>query len=157
MLPPELIRRFEYVWFFDINLHNGAMYEIFKIHLEIHFPRFHQQFDDEEWYKIFSQYRLCSPDELAKAIKRVHDEIFCLNFHKDLSKEILIEHILKERQNFKPAANDPKISDALAQIRRTADFARPVQGIDRSRFASPPIELFQKKPSLLPKGYTTAI
>jgi hypothetical protein len=32
-LPPELIRRFadEYIWFFDLNLHNGAMYEVFKL------------------------------------------------------------------------------------------------------------------------------
>ena len=74
-----------------------------------------------------------------------------------MSVEVLIEYLVKERRNFKPAISDPKISDALAKIRRTADFARPVQGIDRSRFASPPIKLFQKKPSLLPEGYTPAI
>ncbi|MCC0175838.1 AAA family ATPase [Waterburya agarophytonicola K14] len=157
MLPPELIRRFEYVWFFDINLHNGAMYEVLKVHLNLHFPGFYEQFKDEDWYRIFSQYRSCSPDELGKAVRRVHDEIFYQNLHIDLTVEILIEYLIKERQNFKPAVSDRKISDALAKIRRTADFARPVQGKDRSRFASPPIRLYQEKKSSLPEGYTPAI
>lgn len=157
MLPPELIRRFEYVWFFDINLHNGAMYEVLKVHLEYHFPGFHELLEDDDWYRIFSEYRSCSPAELAGAVRRAHDEIFYRNLHTELSVEVLIEYLVKERRNFKPAVSDPKISDALAKIRRSADFARPVQGVDRSRFASPPIKLFQKKPSLLPEGYTPAI
>ncbi|MEL6931082.1 MAG: AAA family ATPase [Cyanobacteria bacterium J06600_6] len=157
MLPPELIRRFEYVWFFDINLHNGGMYEVLKVHLNLHFPGFHEQFEDDNWYRIFSEYRSCSPAELAGAVRRVHDEIFYLDLHNELTVEILIEYLVRERRNFRPGVSDPKISDALAVIRRTADFARPVQGKDRSRFASPPIKLFQQKKSLLPEDYTCAI
>ena len=139
MLPPELIRRFEYIWFFDLNLHNGAMWEILQIHLELHFPGFHKLFDDDDWYRIFSQYRSCSPAELALAVRRTHDEIFYQNLHNELTVEILIEYLIKERAKFKPAVSDRIISDALAKIRRTADYARPVQGEDRSRFASPPV------------------
>ena len=157
MLPPELIRRFEYIWFFDLNLHNGAMYEILKVHLELHFPGFHHKFNDDDWYRIFSQYRACSPSELAGAVRRVHDEIFYQNLHLELTVETLIEQLLRERKNFKPAISDRLISDALAKIRRTADFARPVQGQDRSRFATPPVKLYQGKTSQLPQDYTLAI
>lgn len=157
MLPPELIRRFEYIWFFDLNLHNGAMWEILKIHLELHFPGFHQLFTDDDWYRIFSQYRSCSPAELALAVRRTHDEIFYQNLHHELTVEILIEYLIKERTKFKPAISDRVISDALAKIRRTADYARPVQGEDCSRFASPPPKLFQKEMSRLPVDYTPAI
>ena len=157
MLPPELIRRFEYIWFFDLNLHNGAMWEILKIHLELHFPGFHDLFTDDDWYRIFSHYRSCSPAELAGAVRRTHDEIFYLNLHHELTVEILIKYLIKERGKFKPAISDRVISDALAKIRRTADYARPVQGEDRSRFASPPVKLFQKQTSKLPVDYTPAI
>lgn len=157
MLPPELIRRFEYIWFFDLNLHNGAMWEILKVHLELHFPGFHGQFTDDDWYRIFSQYRSCSPAELALAVRRTHDEIFYQNLHHELAVEILIEYLIKERAKFKPAISDPVISDALAKIKRTADYARPVQGEDRSRFASPPLKLFEKQMSKLPVDYTPAI
>jgi MoxR-like ATPase len=156
MLPPELIRRFEYIWFFDLNLHNGAVYEIFKVHLELHFPGFYEQIEDDDWYRLFSEYRSCSPAEIAGAVRRTHDEIFYLDLHLDMTTEILIERLVRERRNFKPAITDKLISDALAKIRRTADFARPVQGEDRSRFASPPVKLFQKK-SQLPIDYTLAI
>ena len=157
MLPPELIRRFEYIWFFDLNLHNGAVWEILKIHLNLHFPGFHELFDDDDWYRIFSQYRSCSPAELALAVRRTHDEIFYQNLHNELTAEILIKYLLKERTKFKPATSDRVISDALAKIRRTADYARPVQGEDRSRFASPTVKLFQKEASKLPIDYTPAI
>ncbi|BAZ47122.1 AAA ATPase central domain-containing protein (plasmid) [Chondrocystis sp. NIES-4102] len=157
MLPPELIRRFEYIWFFDLNLHNGTMWEILKIHIDYHFPGFHPLFSDEDWYRIFSHYRSCSPSELSLAVRRTHDEIFYLNLHTELTVEILIEYLIKERAKFKPAVSDRIISDALAKIRRNADYARPVQGEDRSRFASPPVQLFQKQMSQLPKDYTPAI
>lgn len=157
MLPPELIRRFEYIWFFDLKLHNGAMWEILKIHFELHFPGYHQLFDDDHWYKIFSHYRSCSPAELALAVRRTHDEIFYQDLHTELEVEILIEYFINERSKFKPAMSDREISDALAKIRRSADYARPVQGKDRSRFASPPAKLFEKELSKLPPDYIPAI
>lgn len=157
MLPPELIRRFEYIWFFDLDLHNGAMHEIFQIHLEQHFPGFHQQFSDSNWYKLFSTYRTCSPAEIAGAIRRVHDEIFYQDLHHDLQVTTIFRFLLQERTNFKPAASDLKISDQLAKIRRTADFARSVRGKDYSKFATPNVKLFQTNKSQLPENYTLAI
>lgn len=157
MLPPELIRRFEYIWFFDLKLHNGAMWEILKIHFEHHFPGYHQLFDDDHWYKIFSYYRFCSPAELALAVRRTHDEIFYQDLHTELEVEILVRSFINERSKFKPAMSDGAISDALAIIRRSADYARPVQGKDRSRFASPPVKLFEKELSKLPPDYIPAI
>ncbi len=132
MLPPELVRRFEYIWFFDSKLHNGAMYEIFKLHLAKYFDKLHDQFSDEDWFKIFREYRLCSPAEIATAIKRVADEIFFLDLHQSLTTQILLEHLVTERSNFKPAMEDKVISDALAEISQNADFARPVRGKLRS-------------------------
>ena len=157
MLPAELIRRFEYIWFFDVNFHNGGMWEIFKVHLDLHFPGYHQQISDNNWYRIFAAYRSCSPAELAGAIRRVHDEIYYQDLHHDLNVETLIRFLIKETENFKPAISDRKISDQLAQIRRTADYARPVQGEDRSRFAEPSVALFEAAKSKLPKNYTYAI
>jgi hypothetical protein len=157
MLPPELIRRFEYIWFFDINLHNGAMYEIFQIHLDLHFPEFCQKFTDNNWYKLFATYRSCSPAEIAGAVRRVHDEIFYQDLHHDLQPQTILNFLLEERTNFKPAASDRIISDQLAKIRRTADFARPVQGKDCSKFATQTVELFSSNISRLPENYTLAV
>ena len=157
LLPPELIRRFQYIWFFDSKLHNGGMYEIFQLHLAKHFPGLGSQFTDDDWYKLFGEYRLCSPAEIAGAIQRVHDEIFYLDLHLNLTPNFLLEQLLIERTKFKPAISHKSISDALARIRQDADFARPVRGIDRSRFAVPQRGLFEEKKSQLPEDYTTAI
>ena len=156
-LPPELVRRFQYVWFFDVDLHNGAMWEIFKVHLAKHFPGYQEQISDTSWYRLFATYRSCSPDEIAKAIDRVHHEIFYQDFHVELDIETLISFLISERENFKPAVSDRLISDQLAKIRRTADYARPVQGVDRSRFAEPQVALFEGAKSKLPANYTLAI
>jgi hypothetical protein len=133
------------------------MHEILTIHLESHFPGLSSEFQDDDWYRLFSQYRFCSPSELALAVRRVHDELFYNNLHLGLTREILIEQLILERRNFKPAATDKKISDALAKIKRAADFARSVRGKDYSRFAAPSAKLFQPKVSQLPQDYTYAI
>ncbi|WP_036486867.1 ATP-binding protein [Myxosarcina sp. GI1] len=143
MLPPELIRRFEYIWFFPSKLHNGAMWEIFKLHLDKHFPNLHQQFNDAQWRTLFLEYRGCSPAEIAGAVKRAHDEIFFCDRHLQLKTKVLIEELLAERARFKPASSVKSISNALAKILMEADFARLVHGKDTSRFASPPRQLYE--------------
>ncbi len=131
MLPPELVRRFEYIWFFDSKLHNGAMYEIFRLHLNKHFPGYEEQLSARDWHKLFGEYRMCSPAEIAGAVKRTHDEILYLDLHRNLTPQILLEQMMIERAKFKPAITDKAISNALAEISQNADFARPVRGIDR--------------------------
>ena len=145
MLPPELIRRFQYIWFFNSQLHNGAMWEVFKLHLEKHFPGCHQQFSDTSWRQLFLNYRGCSPSEIAGAIERVHHELFFIDRYHDinLNPNLLFDELIKERTNFKPASTSKTTSNALAKILMFADFARPVQGEDKSRFAVSTVKLFE--------------
>jgi SpoVK/Ycf46/Vps4 family AAA+-type ATPase len=143
MLPPELIRRFGYIWFFPSEMHNGAMWEVFKIHLSSHFPGFHEQLTDAQWRQLFFSYRGCSPAEMAGAIARTHDELFFTARHLDMDHHDLIEELLAERKRFKPAITNKTTSNALAKILMEADFARPVRGEDRSRFAVKPRGLFE--------------
>ena len=148
MLPPELIRRFEYIWFFDVVLHNGAMHEVFSLHLEKHFPTVYRQIDDSIWYKLFGEYRGCSPAEIAGAVKRVHDELFFrLGSEIDsLSVSDLWQEILAERTRFRPALVNKSTANQLAKIMMEADFARKVRGVDASRFAQPIRGLFEALP-----------
>ena len=148
MLPPELIRRFEYIWFFDVILHNGAMQEVFALHLEKNFSQLHEEFSESMWYGLFGEYRGCSPAEIAGAVKRVHDELFFrLGDGVELltSKE-LWEEILAERTRFRPALVNKSTANQLAKIMMEADFARKVRGEHTSRFARPPRELFEPEP-----------
>lgn len=144
MLPPELVRRFEYVWFFDSHLHNGAMWEVFKLHLEKHYPGCCEKFDDKQWRKLFIDYGGCSPDEIGKAVKRVHDTLFFGGyFQKKVHPKTVYEALIEERNNFRPAIASQSISDKMAKILQEADFARPVRGSDRSRFATSNIKLYE--------------
>lgn len=145
MLPPELIRRFGYIWFFDSNLHNGAMWEIFKLHLEKHFPGYHKQFSDDLWRSLFMYFRGCSPAEIAGAIDRAHHELFFSRRHLNLGVEELINSLISEREKFEPAIFNKTTSNALAEILMQASFARPVRGPDRSRFAETPRGLFESE------------
>ena len=147
MLPPELIRRFEYIWFFPSELHNGAMWDVFKIHLSKHFQDLHQKFTDPQWRQLFLAYRGCSPAEIALAIKRSHDEMFFTNRHLKLEQNVLLEELLAERTRFKPAISNRTTSNQLAKILMEADFARPVRGEDKSRFAITPRGLFEEERS----------
>jgi SpoVK/Ycf46/Vps4 family AAA+-type ATPase len=143
LLPAELVRRFKYVWFLG-NPHNGAMYEIFNIHLRKYCPNL--KFTDSQWRTLLDEYRGCSPDEIGKAVERTLET----NFHQTVSHslaqgqpfnprkflpQITLEDLLTERQNFTPASANQAISDQLYAIRQDADFARPTSGQDTSRFA----------------------
>ena len=144
LLPPELIRRFQYIWFFPSELHNGAMWSVFQLHLSKHFPGYHHQFSDSQWRQLFLNYRGCSPAEIAAAVERTHDELFFTNRHFNLDKNVLLAELLAERTRFKPAITNKTTSNALAKILLHADFARPVRSEDRSRFAVPAQKLFEE-------------
>ena len=143
LLPPELVRRFEYIWFFDSQLHNGAMWQIFQLHLERFFPGLCQRFSDMQWRKLFIEYRSCSPAEIGGAVKRTADELFFQGRTSELDAYQLWNGLLTERQNFLPALANATLSDQLAKIRLEADFARPVRGQDTSRFAVQSREIFE--------------
>ncbi|NET13859.1 MAG: AAA family ATPase [Okeania sp. SIO1H6] len=143
LLPAELIRRFKYVWFLG-NPHNGALYQIFQIHLGKYCPNL--RFTDSQWRILLDEYRGCSPDEVGKAVERTLET----NFHQIVSStkadgklfnprkflpKISLEDLLAERQNFTPASANKAISDQLYAIKQDADFARPTSGRDTSRFA----------------------
>lgn len=143
LLPAELVRRFKYVWFLGLP-HNGAMYEIFKIHLSKYCPNLH--FTDSQWFTLLDEYRGCSPDEIGKAVERTLET----NFHQAVSHaksqgqpfnprkflpQISLEDLLAERQNFTPASANKAISEQLYAIQQDADFARPTSGRDTSRYA----------------------
>ena len=128
MLPPELIRRFDYVWFFDLP-HAGAMYEIFQLHLGKYFPSY--SFSDDQWRILFREYRGCTPSEIGNAVYRVASQIN----YQGRPPEVTLEDLIAERGNFKPASATRTISDQLASIRMEADFARRVASQDNSRFA----------------------
>ncbi len=147
LLPPELIRRFGYIWFFPSELHNGAMWEVFKLHLQKHFSGFHELFSDSQWRNLFTSYRGCSPAEIAGAVERTHHELFFTKRHVNLEPQMLLSELDNERKKFKPAITNKTTSNALAKILMEADFARPVRGKDRSKFASSPRRLFEKDPS----------
>lgn len=136
-LSAELIRRFEYIFFFDLP-HAGAMYEIFQLHLEKYFPNYH--FDDKEWQILFREYRGCTPAEIGKAVRHTAEDIYCAG----RPAEVTLQDLLNERDKFKPASANQSTSDQLYQIRREADFAAPVCSEDTSRFAQMPQRMFQK-------------
>ncbi|MGL5833611.1 MAG: ATP-binding protein [Waterburya sp.] len=147
MLPPELIRRFQYIWFFNSQLHNGAMWQVFQLHLEKHFPGKHQQFTDNLWHQLFLNYRGCSPAEIAGAVERVHHELVFTDRHLEVTPALLLSELVEERARFKPASTSETTSNALSKILMLADFARPVQGKDTSRFAVSSAKLFEEDDS----------
>ncbi len=143
LLPAELVRRFKYVWFLG-NPHNGALLEIFQIHLGKYCPNL--RFTDSQWRILLDEYRGCSPDEVGKAVERTLETNFHISVNNAKAQgktfnprkflpKISLEDLLTERQNFTPASANKAISDQLYAIKQDADFARPTSGRDTSRFA----------------------
>ena len=143
MLPPELIRRFEYRWFFDSDLHNGAMQEIFLLHIDKHFPDLNGSLNREQWFSIFSNYRGCSPDEIGKSVAAAHQRLFYTGQCKNIDPETLKKALIYQRGQFTPAIENPQISDMLFKIRKHKGFARPVRGEDKSEFAVKSRRIFE--------------
>ena len=145
MLSPEIKRRFEYKWFFDSDLHFGAMWDIFKIHLEKHFPGYQEKISNEQWFEIFEYYQGCSPAEIGGAISRTHQEIFYADKHRNLSAADLITEIIVERGRFQAAIHNKDTSNALAEIRNQSEGLRPVRGKDNSQFHIPQRSLLEPR------------
>jgi hypothetical protein len=138
MLPPEMVRRFDYVHFFGMP-HDGAMYEIFKLHLKKYFQQ--HEFTETQWRTLLREYRGCSPDEIGKAVKRVADKAFFDQMKAGVITDGLpiatLEDLVAERQEFVPATAQRDISNQIAAILNKADYAKPVASPDTSIFARP--------------------
>ncbi|MBD2311234.1 AAA family ATPase [Desertifilum sp. FACHB-1129] len=146
MLPVELQRRLPEIFFFDLP-HDGARYEIFKLHLAKYFPAFREMdespFTDEQWRALLTEYRLCIPDEIGNAVRRVAEECFYQQQQEgkaDRPLEVSFEQLLAQRQAFAPALI--RSEGPMLEIRNNATYAKPVSSPDTSRFARPKMELF---------------
>lgn len=139
LLPPELVRRFEDIFFVDLP-HEGARYEVFNLHLAKYFPAFQEKgrspWTDDQWRRLLTEYRICTPAEIGNAVRRCAEEAF----FKGRPGQIELEDLLEQRRQFTPAME--RESEQMQAIRNLATYARPASGGDRSRFAYVYQELF---------------
>lgn len=138
MLPAELVRRFDDIFFVDLP-HEGARYEVFNLHLAKYFPAFRDNnspWSDDQWRRLLAEYRICSPAEIGNAVRRCAEEAF----YQGRPGEIEFEDLLKQRQEFTPAME--RESEQIQAIRNQAIYAKPVASLDVSRFAYQHQELF---------------
>ncbi|QMS86187.1 AAA family ATPase (plasmid) [Nostoc edaphicum CCNP1411] len=138
MLPAELVRRFDDIFFVDLP-HEGARYEIFNLHLAKYFPAFRDNnspWSDDQWRRLLAEYRICSPAEIGNAVRRCAEEAF----YQCRPGEIEFEDLLTQRQEFTPAME--RESEQIQAIRNQAIYAKPVASLDVSRFAYQHRELF---------------
>ena len=140
MLPPELVRRFDDIFFIDLP-HEGARYEVFKLHLAKYFPAFRgnsqSPWTDDQWRRLLTEYRICTPAEIGNAVRRCAEEAF----YQGKPGKIEPEDLLAQRQQLTPAME--RESEQMQAIRNQATYARPASGGDRSRFAYVHRELFE--------------
>ncbi|QLE52831.1 AAA family ATPase (plasmid) [Nostoc sp. C057] len=138
MLPAELVRRFDDIFFVDLP-HEGARYEVFNLHLAKYFPAFRDNnspWSDDQWRRLLAEYRICSPAEIGNAVRRCAEEAF----YQGRAGEIEFEDLLKQRQEFTPAME--RESEQIQAIRNQAIYAKPVASLDVSPFAYQHQELF---------------
>lgn len=138
MLPAELVRRFDDIFFVDLP-HEGARYEVFNLHLAKYFPAFRDNnspWSDDQWRRLLAEYRICSPAEIGNAVRRCAESAF----YQGRPGEIEFEDLLKQRQEFTPAME--RESEQIQAIRNQAIYAKPVASLDVSRFAYQHRELF---------------
>ncbi|MCL1472016.1 AAA family ATPase [Argonema antarcticum] len=146
MLPPELIRRFDDIFFVDLP-HEGAMYEIFNLHLKKYFPEFRHPsvlpWTDDEWRILLRDYRLCTPAEIGNAVRKCAEEIYYR--HQVEGKQpdelkVTLQDLRQQRYQFTPSML--RDEEQILAIRNQATYARSASGEDRSRFSIPLQELF---------------
>ncbi|BDI20854.1 ATPase AAA (plasmid) [Nostoc cf. commune SO-36] len=138
MLPAELVRRFDDIFFVDLP-HEGARYEVFNLHLAKYFPAFRDNnspWSDDQWRRLLAEYRICSPAEIGNAVRRCAESAF----YQGRPEQIEFEDLLKQRQEFTPAME--RESEQIQAIRNQAIYAKPVASLDVSRFAYQHRELF---------------
>ena len=133
MLPSELIRRFDYIYFVDLPS-DGARYEVFQLHLSRFFSDF--SFADEQWRLLLQEYRACTPAEIEQAVRRVAIEAF----YQGRGGQVSFEELLEARSQFTPASE--RDVDQLAQIRNRRDLATPASSPDTSRWRLVEEDLF---------------
>ncbi|OYD88031.1 AAA family ATPase [Nostoc sp. 'Peltigera membranacea cyanobiont' 213] len=138
MLPAELVRRFDDIFFVDLP-YEGARYEVFNLHLAKYFPAFRDNnspWSDDQWRRLLAEYRICSPAEIGNAVRRCAESAF----YQGRPEQIEFEDLLKQRQEFTPAME--RESEQIQAIRNQAIYAKPVASQDVSRFAYQHRELF---------------
>lgn len=147
MLPPELIRRFDDIFFVDLP-HAGAMYDIFNLHLAKYFPQFRDcqvsPWTDDQWRILLRDYHICTPAEIANAVRKTAEDIYYRNKLQGIEPDelqITLNDLRQQRFNFTPSMI--RDEDQILSIRNRATYARPASGADRSRFALPPQALFE--------------
>ncbi|WP_353933043.1 AAA family ATPase [Okeanomitos corallinicola TIOX110] len=139
MLPAELVRRFDDVFFVDLP-HEGARYEVFNLHLARYFPAFRgndSPWSDEQWRRLLTEYRICTPAEIGNAVRRCAERAFA----QGKPGRIEFEDLLRQRSHFTPAME--RESEQMQAIRNQAIYAQPVSSEDVSRFAYQHQELFE--------------
>lgn len=86
-LPLELVRRFDDIFFIDLPhvgvaspQEMGARYEVFNLHLTKYFPAFQRNgqspWTDDQWRRLLTEYRICTPAEIGNAVRRCPEESF---------------------------------------------------------------------------------
>ena len=105
-LPPELKRRFDYVFNVDLP-HEGSRYEIFQVHLERFCGKI-PEWDVYEWKKIIMAYNECTPDEIGKAVHKAAVDAF----ERGAARDITVNDLIQQRALFMPAnlANPEQIA-----------------------------------------------
>jgi hypothetical protein len=138
MLPAELVRRFDDVFFVDLP-HEGARYEVFNLHLAKYFPAFRAKkspWSDEQWRRLLAEYRICTPAEIGNAVRCCAEKAF----YQGRPGQIEFEDLSAQRQEFIPAME--RESEQIQAIRNQAIYAKPVSSPDNSLFAYEYRELF---------------
>lgn len=149
MLPVELQRRMNDIFFVDLP-NEGARYEVFNLHLTKHFPAFQEAqkigkspWTDEQWRVLLTDYRLCTPAEIAIAVQRVAESAYHRLKQANQTMqtlEITFKEMLRQRSQFTPAMIREETQ--MFEIRNHATYARSASSADNSRFARPAQELF---------------
>lgn len=149
-LPVELQRRVDDIFFVDLP-HDGARYEVFNLHLAKYFPEFQaaqrtsqSPWSEDQWRLLLTDYRLCTPAEIANAVRRVAEETYYeLKQSGQVGQPLKVNFraLHKQRWQFTPAMI--REENQMLEIRNNATFAQPVSGSDNSRFARPHQELFE--------------
>jgi hypothetical protein len=135
MLPPELIRRFEEVFFVDLP-NNGEIKQIFELHLAKYFPDV--TFAKTQWVKLIREYKNCTPAEIAVWVRKTAERLF----YQGRPGVVTLKDLLESRSLFVPST--VRESEQILAIRNKAVFARPASSLDTSEWSVPPQRLFEE-------------
>ncbi|WP_013334840.1 ATP-binding protein [Gloeothece verrucosa] len=147
LLPPEMFRRFEYIWFFDNDLSEKSLYEIFNLHFKKRFPSWLENiFTTEEWENILVNYASYTPAEIGKVVKLAQTKLYVAIERQTSSKAVELVNnypltypqkfyqlILEVQKEIQASISVPFLNQQLEQIRMYQGFARPVSRISPSK------------------------